>query len=73
MAPALNEYYRSPEAMLWILGMVVLPPLAAVLVTYVLMWRTMKDWAVNEMSNFSRMIQAAFLATYVMMGYWNFI
>ena len=73
VAPALNEYSQSPEAILWILGMVVLPPLAAVLVTYVLMWRTMKDWAVNEMSNFSRMIQAAFLATYVMMGYWNFI
>ena len=72
VAPALNEFSGSPEAILWILGMVVIPPLAAVLITYVLMWRTMKDWAVNEMSIF-RMIQAAFLATYVMMGYWNFI
>ena len=31
VAPALNEFSGSPEAILWILGMVVLPPLAAVL------------------------------------------
>lgn len=73
VAPGLNEYSRQPKAMLWLLGMVVIPPLSAVVATYVLMWKFMKKWSVNDMADYSRMIQAGFLATYVWMFYWNSI
>ena len=64
-APDLNEYIWSSNAISWILCVIVLPPIAACVLTYVAMWRLMKDWSVNEMSNYSRLIQAAFLASYV--------
>ena len=73
IAPGLNEYYRQPKAILWLLGMVVVPPLSAVIASYVLMWKFMKKWSVNDMADYSRMIQAGFLATYVWMFYWNSI
>ena len=64
-APDLNGYIWSSNAILWILCVIILPPIAACVFTYVAMWRLMKDWSVNEMSNYSRLIQAAFLASYV--------
>lgn len=73
VAPGLNEYHRQPKAILWLLGMVAIPPLSAVIATYVLMWKFMKKWSVNNMADYSRMIQAGFLATYVWMFYWNSI
>jgi len=65
MAPALNEYIWSPSAMLWIAGIICLPPIIAMIFTYIAMWKFMKDWSVNEMSNYSRLIQSAYLAAYV--------
>ena len=73
VAPGLNEYCRQPASILWLLGMVVIPPLTAVIATYVLMWKFMKRWSVNDMADYSRMIQAGFLATYIWMFYWNCI
>ena len=60
IAPGLNEYYRQPKAILWLLGMVVVPPLSAVIASYVLMWKFMKKWSVNDAADYSRMIQAGF-------------
>ena len=64
-APALNEYIWAPSAMLWVAAIICLPPIAAMILTYIAMWKLMKDWAVNEMANYSRLIQAAYLAAYV--------
>jgi len=64
-APDLNEYIWSSQAILWLLCIILLPPIAACVLTYFAMWRLMKDWSVNEMSNYSRLIQAAFLSAYV--------
>ena len=65
MAPVLNEYIWSPSAMLWTAGIIFLPPIIAMIFTYIAMWKFMKDWSVNEMSNYSRLIQSAYLAAYV--------
>ena len=73
IAPGLNEWVYNPVAFLWLAAFAVVPPLAAVVATFVLMWKLKKDWSVNEMSNYSRMIQAAFLASYCWMVFWQFI